>query len=142
MKDAGQNARRRLFKSAQTRLERGFTEGDYIRLERMLKMGDRVLFQAQRLLNLRQFNYSALVGKFVSSILLSISLVLQTAVLTFAVVLAVALWESLAGGETRPLLQTFQHVLTRPAYQLFLLLLFIIGIRRILFRLRDKEVTR
>jgi hypothetical protein len=142
MKDAGRNARRRVLKGAKTRLERGFTEQDYIRLERMMKVGDQMLFQTQRLLNLRQFNYSALVGKFVSSILLTISVGLQTVALTVAVVLAASVWQSLSGGEMPPLSETFEQVIANRAYQLFLLLLFIIGIRRILFRLRDKEVTR
>lgn len=142
MKDAGRNARRRLLDSAQDRLERGFTEQDYIRLERMIKMGDRVLFQAQRLLNLRQFNYAALVGKFVSTILLTIAGALHAVVFTVAVVLVVVIWQALVSGETPALPDTFRLVITNRTYQLALLFLSIVGIRRILFRLRDKEVTR
>jgi predicted unusual protein kinase regulating ubiquinone biosynthesis (AarF/ABC1/UbiB family) len=142
MKDAGRNARRRLLDSAQTRLERGFTEQDYIRLERMLKLGDRVLFQAQRLLNLRQFNYAALVGKFVSMILLTISGLFIALFFTLALVLAVTLWQAVFSGEMPAMLETFQQVVTDWRYQLALLIFFFIGLRRLLFRLRDKEVTR
>ncbi|MFZ0546946.1 MAG: AarF/ABC1/UbiB kinase family protein [Candidatus Promineifilaceae bacterium] len=142
MKDAGREARRRLSKGVQTRLERGFTERDYVRMERMLKMGDQMFFQAQRLLNLRQFNYAALVGKFVSSILLTLSGFLQAVIFTVIVILLVTIWQTVVGGTIPPLQETFRQVVTGPIYQLSLLFLSVIGIRRILFRLRDKEVTR
>ena len=140
MKDAGDDARIRVQKRIRKRIERGLTEEDYLTIERMIKMGDQAIFQAQRLLNLRTFNYAALVGKFVSTVMLTLSLFFQILGITAVIMFVVFVWQRIQFGAEVSLFVTFNQVVTNSWYQLFLIFLIIISIRRILFRLRDKEV--
>ncbi|KAA3663712.1 MAG: AarF/ABC1/UbiB kinase family protein [Chloroflexi bacterium] len=140
VKDAGAEARKRLVASTQTRLEKGLTGRDYLRIEQMIKMGEQAVYQANRLLRLRSFNFSALVGKFVSAVMLSLSLMLQLVGVTAVIVIAVSLIQQLFFDTQLPFSSTFVQVATNRWYQLLMGVLTIISIRRILFRLQDKEV--
>ena len=140
MKDAGDDARLRIQKRIRKRLERGLTEADYLTIEQLMKMGDQAIFQGQRLLNLRTFNYAALVGKFVSTVMLTLSLFFQILGITAVIVLVVFGYQTIRFGPDVSALITFNQVVTNGWYQLFLILLILISIRRILFRLSDKEV--
>ena len=49
MKDVGKTHRKRLHKKMRRRLEKGLTDRDYVRLDRLVKLGDRALYLSQRL---------------------------------------------------------------------------------------------
>ncbi len=140
VKDAGAEARKRLIKGTERRLEKGLTGRDYLRIEQMIKMGEQAIYQANRLLHLRSFNYSALVGKFVSSLMLSMSLMVQLLGVTAVIVIITIISQQLFLGDQLSISQTFVQVATNRWYQILMVLLTIISIRRILFRLQDKEV--
>jgi len=140
VKDAGAESRKRLEKGVERRLDKGLTGSDYLRIEQMLKMGEQAVYQANRLLNLRTFNFTALVGKFVSSVMLSISLMVQLLMVTAVLVIITAVVQSLFYDITLSFSETFSQILENRWYQLLMILLIIISIRRILFRLQDKEV--
>ncbi len=140
VKDAGAEARKRLVKGTQRRLEKGLTGRDYLRIEQMLKMGEQAVYQANRLLHLRSFNFTALVGKFVSSVVLSLSLLFQLLMVTAVIVIVVSISQQLFLNAQLSFSRTFIQVATNRWYQLLMVLLIIISIRRILFRLQDKEV--
>jgi ubiquinone biosynthesis protein len=140
VKDAGAESRKRLEKGVEQRLEKGLTGSDYLRIEQMLKMGEQAVYQANRLLNLRAFNFTALVGKFVSSVMLSISLMVQLVMVTTVVVIITAIMQSLFFNMPLAFSATFSQIVINRWYQLLMIFLIIISIRRILFRLQDKEV--
>jgi ubiquinone biosynthesis protein len=140
VKDAGAAARKRLIQGSLDRWQKGLTGRDYLRLEELLNMGDTVLFQAGRLLNLRSFNFSALVGKFVSTVMLSLSLLFQLVAITAVITIGVSLGQQLFFNLDMSLTAAFSHILANRWYQLLMIILIIISVRRILFRLGDKEV--
>jgi hypothetical protein len=140
MKDAGGEAQTRVQKRVRSRLKNGLTAQDYLTIERMLKMGDQALFQAQRLLNLRTFNFAALVGKFVATVMLTLALFFQILGITAVIVFCALVFQRMRLGPEVTLTAAFNQVVSSGWYQLFLILIIIISIRRILFRLRDKEV--
>ncbi len=140
MKDAGGEAKKRVHKQLRHRVERGLTEADYVAIERMLKMGNQAMYQAQRLLNLRTYNYAALVGKFVSTVMFSLALFFQILGITAVIVFITMAVQRTQLGSPTTLVDAFTQVVGNGWYQLFLLFISIISIRRILFRLADKEV--
>ncbi len=140
MRDAGDKARKRLQKKIRQRVSRGLTAADYAKLERVIKMGDRALFLGERLLNLRSFNYGALLGKFVSSLITMISLAFQMTVLTGSVLLVVYPMQMMAGPEHGTFIDTVRMVVTNPWYVGGLAIVVLINIRRMLFRISDEEI--
>ncbi|MCP4420950.1 MAG: hypothetical protein GY805_30435, partial [Chloroflexi bacterium] len=123
VKDAGTEARKRLIKGTERRLEKGLTGRDYLRIEQMIKMGEQAIYQANRLLHLRSFNYSALVGKFVSSIMLSVSLLVQLLGITAVIVIAISILQQFFLSEQLAFSQTFIQVVANRWYQLLMVLL-------------------
>ncbi len=140
MRDSGRKAKKRLQRKLQKRLSDGFTASDYVKLERLMHMGDRALYLAQRVVDLRTFNFGALLGKFVSVLILLISLAFQWLVFTGAVVLIVHVVQWAAGNLQATWLQTLKTVVANPWYLGGLAAVLLINFRRILFRLSDQEV--
>lgn len=112
----------------------------HLRLEQLLKMGEQALYQGNRLLNLRSFNFSADVGKFVSAVILTITLAFQLFAVTAVLTLAASALHELTGGGTLPLNDALQLIISKRWYQLLMLILTFISMRRVLFRLGDKDV--
>ncbi len=140
MEDAGGDARTRVQKRVLDRLENGLSEQDYVTIERLVKMGEQAVFQGQRLLNLRTFNYSALVGKFVSTVMLTLSLFFQIVGITAVITFVTYTIQSSQIESSVSVVTVFRNVIFSGWYQLFLAFLVTTSIRRILFRLGDKEV--
>lgn len=140
VEDAGFQARGRLAEGARLRLEKGLTGRDYLRLEQLLKMGEQAFYQGNRLLNLRSFNFSADVGKFVSAVILTITLAFQLFAVTAVLTLAASALHELTGGGTLPLNDALDLITGKRWYQLLMLILTFISMRRVLFRLGDKDV--
>jgi predicted unusual protein kinase regulating ubiquinone biosynthesis (AarF/ABC1/UbiB family) len=137
--DAGDEARQRLTSGAKRRLKKGWTGRDYLRAEQLLKMSNQAIYQAARLLNLRSFSFGALVGKFVSTVVLSLSMSFQLLVITAVIVGATVIWRWAVDGLTISLNVALSQVVANGWYQLLMLLLIIISVRRILFRLHDRD---
>lgn len=140
MRDAGKKAKKRLQKKIRQRVERGPTPTDYVKFERLLKMGDRALYLAQRVMNLRTYNFGALLGKFVSAVILLVTVAFQTIAATGIIVLAVYLSRWI-GQESEPSFNdTIRTVISNPWYIAGLTIILLINVRRMLFRLSDDEV--
>ncbi len=140
MKDAGDKARKRLRRKIRMRFERGFTASDFGKLERVLKMSDRALFLAERVMNLRTFNYGALLGKFVSTFISLISLAIQMTILTGTILLVAYVLQIASGASDFSFSDTVGLVVTNPWYLGGLAIVTLINIRRMLFRISDEEI--
>jgi len=140
MKDVGKTHRKRLHKKMRRRLEKGLTDRDYVRLDRLVKLGDRALYLSQRLFNLRTFNFGALLGKFVSSVILLITLVFQSLLATALIVLIVFGLQRATGIADLPFWDTVKTTVSNPWYLAGLIVLIFVNGRRMFFRLTDKEV--
>lgn len=135
--DAGKEARKRVLDATDRRITKGLDDEDYLRLEQLTSLGRNALVQAERLTKLQSFNFGAYVGKMVSTVVLTVSLAFQlTAVTAVAALLAVVVDAPGAddvGG-------AFATVLGWWPYQIFMGVLALISVRRIMFRLRDREL--
>lgn len=140
MKDAGYKAKKRLQKKIRQRLERGPTPSDYVKIERLLKMGDRAMYLAQRVMNLRTFNFGALLGKFVSAVILLVSVAFQTIAATGIIVLGVYLSQLISELPEPSLRGAIRLVVNNPWYIAGLTVVLLVNVRRMLFRLSDDEV--
>ncbi len=134
-KDAGREARKRLVKATERRIEKGLDSEDFLRLEQMVALGRSALYQANRLATLRTFNFGAYVGKLVSSVVLIFGLAFQLVAVTGLAMIVVALF-----GDPDGFGDALGTVLTWWPFVAFLSVLGLISIRRILFRLKDREL--
>lgn len=140
MEDAGREAQQRLTDSLAKRLEDGLTGLDYLRLEKVVSFGDRLLYQSGRFLNLRPFNFAALIGKFVTFVIMSLSLIVQLLVTTAVITVGTALILQWLYDIQLSLGDTVRLVVSNFWYQILMLILIVVNLRRIMFRLRDKEI--
>jgi hypothetical protein len=136
-KDSGKEARKRLVAASERRLAKGLDSEDYLRIEQLIGLGRNALVQADRLARLRSFNCSAYVGKLVSTVVLIVALAIRLAVVTAAAAIAVLVFGSPEGGDLSGALRV---IVRWWPYQLLMAALGLISIRRILFRLRDREL--
>ncbi|MEM7342861.1 MAG: AarF/UbiB family protein [Chloroflexota bacterium] len=140
LKDAGQEARQRFRKSLTHRLRHGFDDQDFLKLEELADLGEQVLYQTQRLLSSHTYNFGALVGKFVSAILMVFNLAFQILIITGIIIVGVAVAQLLQYNLELSLPALFVQVISNIWYQLLLVFLILMSFRRILLRLADKEV--
>ena len=93
--------------------------------------------QAERLTTLQTFNFGAYVGKLVSTIVLMFYLAIQLIAVTAIAVIVVLVFGSPQEDGAIGALST---VLRWWPYQVLVFVLILISIRRILFRLKDREL--
>jgi ubiquinone biosynthesis protein len=133
-RDAGRDARDRLERALRRRAEQGLDNEDFLRMEQFGGLARRAFVQAERLATLQTFNFGAYVGKLVSTVILAITLTLKLAALTAVAILAVAMVTSVGLGAA------LETVVTSWPYQVLMGILVLISVRRLLFRLRDREL--
>ena len=133
-KDAGKEARARLVKATERRIAKGLTSEDFLRLEQLVALGRSAVVQFDRFTTLQRFNFGAYVGKLVNTIVLVVTLALQLTAVTAAAVAAVVIFGEGGLGDA------VGTVVGWWPYQVFLAVLVLISIRRILFRLKDREL--
>jgi ubiquinone biosynthesis protein len=136
-RDSGKEARERLVAATERRIDKGLDSQDYLRLEQLIELGRSALVQADRLATLQTFNFGAYVGKLVSTIVLMISLAIQLFAVTAAAVIIVMVFGPPQDDGAIGALSTVLHWWP---YQLLMAVLVVISIRRILFRLKDREL--
>ncbi len=130
-KDAGRDARARVVKAVERRADRGLRPEDWLRLDQFAALGRSALTQAERLSKLRTFSFGAYVGKLVSTVVLAVGLFLQLGAVTLVAVGAVALF---GDGDA------WSTVLRSWLYWVVIGGLGLISLRRIMFRLKDREL--
>ncbi len=140
MKDRGRKVRKQLRRNVEERISNGLTASDYTKIDRLFKMGDRAIYHGQRLMNHRTFNYGALLGKFVSAIILIIALVFQLVTISGALLIISLIGQWLSEGPLRPIEETVIEVVTNPWFIGGMAILLVLNARHMLFRLRDEEV--
>lgn len=136
-RDSGGEARKRLAKASERRLADGPDPEDYLRIEQLTELGRNAVTQAERLVRLQTFNYGAYVGKLVSTVVLIVSLVLRLGAVTLVAAAGVAIFGSPAGSG---LGGGFDAVVNWWPYQVAMVLAGLVSVRRIMFRLRDREL--
>jgi hypothetical protein len=136
-RDSGKEARKRLVAATERRVNEGLDSQDYLRMEQLLELGRNALVQAERLTTLQTFNFGAYVGKMVSTLVLMVSLAIQLFAVTAAAVVVVLVFGPQQEDGLTGALSTVLHWWP---YQLFMAVLVVISIRRILFRLKDREL--
>lgn len=139
MKDAGNKKKRALQKKIRRRVTKGLTSTDYVKIDRLLKIGDQAMFLGQRLLNLRTFNFGALLGKLVSSLILLVTLGFGIAAATAGLVFATFLWQRSQGTDIFTLRDAVPIVTNNPWYLGTLAVVLLLNTRRLLLRLSDQE---
>ncbi len=130
-RDAGRDARARVVKAVERRADRGLLAEDWLRLDQFASLGRSALMQAERLAKLRTFSFGAYVGKLVSTVVLAVGLLLQLGAVTLVAVGAVALFTD---GDA------WATVWGSWLYWVVIGGLGLIALRRIMFRLKDREL--
>ena len=136
-RDSGKEAHRRIKRAADRRIDKGPDSEDYLRWEQLMQLGRSAIVQAERLTTLRTFNYGAYVGKMVSTLVLLISLTIQFVAITAAATVLMMIFGPPQDGGA---IGALGSVLRWWPYQLFMGVLVVISIRRVLFRLKDREL--
>ncbi len=136
-RDAGKAARKRIRSAAERRMDNGLDNEDFLRLDQLSSLGRRAIVQAERIATLQSFNFTAYIGKLVSTVILTFSLALQLALIT--AVAALLMW-AFGPSDADSWGSALVAVIHFLPYQLAMGLLVLISVRRILFRLKDREL--
>lgn len=134
------NARKRAEKRAWRRRTQGVDNFAYLRLEEVGYTVDRLSSQLHRFLDKPAFRLNASVGKSVYTLSILIGLISRLVVITgITAVFAYAItW--IYNTPLPPVADLLQQIVTNRVYQVVVLFLIFINVRRILFRYGDKAV--
>ena len=133
-RDAGDAARERVLEAAERRFEHGLDGEDYLRIEQLTDVLQKAVVQVDRLMTLQRFSFGAYLGKLVSVVVMLIGFAFQLTALTAVVVVVVAL----IGPDG--MRSALGQVVAAPAYQVAVGLLALVHLRKVLFRLTDREL--
>ena len=139
-KDAGKQARKRVRKSIRRRLSRGFAPNDYMAVERTMDAAVELMYRVQRFLELPAIKLPYMVEKWVYAASTLIRFVVLAGTLTAVTLAAVAVarW---VGGEDVNLPEAARQVVSNGWFQLAMLFLALLNLRKILVRLSDKTAS-
>lgn len=140
-KRAAQRAERRVKRSLKRRVKHGLKATDYMELEDFWRMGKQVLSRVQHTLDTPQHNFGNMIGKAA----FGISVVLKLAaagmgIHVFAVV-ALSLYQTFTGREVS-LWATFTSIVSSEWYQLIIVGILLVVVRKALMRVEDIDVER
>jgi hypothetical protein len=140
-KRAAQRAERRVKRSLKRRVKHGLKATDYMELEDFWRMGKQVLSRIQHTLDTPQHNFGNMIGKAA----FGISVVLKLAaagmgIHVFAVV-ALSLYQTFTGREVS-LWATFTSIVSSEWYQLIIVGILLVVVRKALMRVEDIDVER
>lgn len=145
-KSAAKRARERVRKGFFTRLTGGLKPTDYQRIEQLIDMGDRLMYLTQRFLDTSPYRYTMLIEKSVY-VFLNLLGALVTIALAAILVAALMVAYSIAFTPgfnlmTADLWATFMSALSNRFFIMFASMTLYLNLRRIHYRLRDKEIHR
>lgn len=134
-----EQARRRVTDSILDQLDGKSDEQLVIRMDRVMKTMESILFRTMHMFSLPSVNFSALIGKWSFAVYILVRFLGQALVITLATVFLVVL-NLYSGRQPIDVNDVIQGVLTNPLYQIVILGLIFINGRTVLFRMDDKEV--
>ncbi len=142
---AGKRARKRVRRAIHKRIFEGFTNVDYLKIEELMHMGGRIMYLTQRFLDTPPFRFSLLASKVVYFVVTAVRGVMLVVGLDLVIALSsigVRLRrESTYHWSDVNLWRTMLHVLLDSrVFQAGVVLILIFSMRRVRFRLRDRDV--
>jgi hypothetical protein len=143
-KSAGKRSRKRVRRAVHKRLFGGLTNPDYLRVEQLMEMGNRIMYLLQRHLDTPPYRFSLLIGKAVYAVSLAFRLLLIAFFVTLTAAFVLLGWRAFinnsVGRET--IWGNFQYLFSTKIYQFLSLGAVWLLIRHTLFRMWDKEIRR
>jgi ubiquinone biosynthesis protein len=138
-KKLGRRSRRRIEKAVRRRLWHGPTNKDYRRIEDMERVGNQILGRLQHFLDTPQHNFASVIGKAAFGVTMFLRIGLFVSVVHIVVVVAVTMWSTWTEAEIS-MWQAFTWLVGSQPYQLGMLVLGLVVIRKALMRFEDIDV--
>jgi len=138
---AGARARRRLRQGIEQVATKGLPKQTFLRIEQLLEAANRTLYLFQRLLDAPQMRFSMLIGKAAFTVSLAfrtVAILGGTALVATGVVLLVGSFTP-SDGPSGPLAAALR-VVTSKTFLAWVVVLGALQVRRLLFRVGDREV--
>jgi predicted unusual protein kinase regulating ubiquinone biosynthesis (AarF/ABC1/UbiB family) len=142
-KTAGKRSRKRVRRAVHKRLFEGLTKTDYLRVEQLFEMGNRIMYLIQRHLDSPPYRFSLLIGKAVYAVSLTFNLLRVAFFLTLTaafVFMGLRYFKGTLGQAS--IWAIFTEIFWSRLYQFIFLGAAWLYMRRILFRMWDKEIRR
>ncbi|MCK6549921.1 AarF/UbiB family protein [Myxococcota bacterium] len=136
---AGRRSKKRVQKQWRRRLFRGPTNKDYQRIEEFQRMGNQMLGRIQQFLDTPNHNFASVIGKAAYGATMFLRVILAGTVIHLVATIAVAIFSKWSGTEITMWSAFTQMVSTLP-YQITVLVLGVIIIRKALMRFADIDV--
>jgi ubiquinone biosynthesis protein len=141
LRTAGKASRRRLRKRFQRFLVKGPHLNDYTTFERMMDMGNRAMYLAQRWLDTPPFHFSLMVDKFVYAVSVMLRTWITFVFFTLGSGFLLLLWHLVRRDAPVPdIWNACLQVLEWGPYQFLIGLNLFLAIRKIMMRLFDKDI--
>lgn len=140
-KDLAALARKRVKRKISKRWKHGLMDKDYQAIEELLTSGSQAMFKMKRFLSRQLPDFSYMVEKSVFTFVSVIKIVLLNVALVTATCSVVVLYRFTKGFYISTG-QIFWQVITNGWFQATVVLLVLLEVRRILFRLNDREIGR
>lgn len=145
-KKAGKRARKRVNRTVNKRLFGGLTDTDYLRVEQLMQMGNRAIYLGQRILDTPPFRYALLISKAAYALIQFAKDVRFVAFSSLALFVGVIAYRLIAHQDYHlkdiELVDTLKYAYSLKVYWIILALVIWLNLRRILYRLQDKEIHR
>ena len=145
-KKAGKRARKRVNRAVNKRLFGGLTNTDYLRVEQLMGMANRIIYLTQRWLDTPPYRFSLLISKAAHAVIQAYRevrfIVVSTTVLILGVIAYRLIFTEGYSFQKIDLKETLILIYNTRLYLIVLALVLWLNLRRILFRLRDKEIRR
>lgn len=141
-KSASKRARKRVMKQVRKRVRAGgMTDSDFMRLEEFGRMTSQILDRVQHQLDMPNVSFVSLMGKAAFGVTIVLRLVtLAAAVHLLALLVAAGIW--FFRGESISMWEVFVRITTSVPYQMTLMIMALLIVRRVLMRLEDVDVAK
>ncbi len=142
-RNAGKRARKRVRRRLWRWKTRGLSNPEYLQVEQLFDMGNRIMYLAQRWLDAPPFRFSLLVDKAVFAVSVIIRGGLTFVFSTLSAGFALEVYRVLHGGRSLAAVDiygTCKEILSWRSYQFLVGVVVYLNIRRIMFRFFDKDI--
>ena len=138
-KGVGREAQKRTKKKMRRLMERGFGRMDYLRFEETMELGTRLLYRTQRLFDTLSFKSLSMHSKPIVVLFEAFRFILNSLILFGIPVVIIASIHYLMYGYQINFSDTLSSIVLSVWFQLFILILICVYIRRIYLRLKDRD---
>jgi ubiquinone biosynthesis protein len=151
IKRAGKRARKRVRKTVLKFFTRGLGKRNFLRVEQFGEMANRIFYLTQRFVDSPGFRFSLLIGKAVYAGIMIVRAVLTVTAASLIAIGVIVIYKLTFDSQytlqdavdMREMLHLFvQDLLKSRLFLFFILVVVFLHLRRILFRLWDKEIPR